>query len=276
MTTARGYADKFGKWQKPEYHLAPTYDESPPPKGPFALGMILKEIKYYHRVDEDGPPVPIPESKIYSNNRLDTEEIINTSRSFGAQVVAKIFDSDVGGNVNHEAHKADSVYIKMQKLETTYFNPSEDYIQKCLELPYIATYLKLTKYKKPIYLITGLKVVWGGTRTNNYGRGSGGGAGAGLMLGPEALDLELKVEANRAKAAGSAGDTKVPYDFVLGIRLQKLCHKKQLILAGKVTAKNKPDLGKAVLLDASDAEEDEDDVLIPQPMDEEEAAAMIL
>jgi hypothetical protein len=46
-------------------------------------------------------------------------------------------------------------------METTQFSPTMPYLQRCLEAEGVRRFLQIARYRKPVYVITGLKVVTG-------------------------------------------------------------------------------------------------------------------
>ncbi|KAH0172861.1 hypothetical protein KCU67_g1546, partial [Aureobasidium melanogenum] len=67
------------------------------------------------------------------------------------------FGADVGvesGNRLEETFSFDTV-------KTTQFTPTRPYLQRCLEAERVREFIKRSIYRKPVYVITGLKVVTG-------------------------------------------------------------------------------------------------------------------
>ncbi|PTB36263.1 hypothetical protein M441DRAFT_62242 [Trichoderma asperellum CBS 433.97] len=55
------------------------------------------------------------------------------------------------------------------RLETTFFIPTLPWLEQCLANPLVKRYLEKSRYRKPVYIITGLKTVTGAAvKTNNY------------------------------------------------------------------------------------------------------------
>ncbi|KAK7216485.1 hypothetical protein V2G26_004488 [Clonostachys chloroleuca] len=253
MELARGREADFGRWQKPEYMLAPNYNI--PPDGPFALGRFVKEIDKFRVLNAGSARVHIPESDWYSDVKPDIQVSVNSSSNYDTNILAQFLDRSLGGNIGLQRVKNNSESFNVQKLETVFFDHTEEYILKCRELPDIQTYLQIHDYQVPIYLITGLKFAWGATRSVARDQDSGQETGAGVTLGPEALNLEVKGEASRTKNASFTADTKTPRDFIVGIRVEKFYHKKGWFFFGERTPHNKPETARAVFLDGDYREE---------------------
>ncbi|CAH0047108.1 unnamed protein product [Clonostachys solani] len=274
MEVARGRVGDFGKWQKPEYLLAPNFHI--PPDGPLALGRFVKEIDQFRVLNKGSARVPIPESDLYLDVKKDIVASVNSSSNHDAKILAQYLDRSLGGHIGFRGAKTDSDIFNIQRVETTSFDLSEEYTTKCRQLPDIKVYLEHHDYKKPVYLITGLKIVYGASFSVAHGQASGQEAGAGVALGNEALNLEVKGEASHGKNSGFAARIQGPSDFVLGIRLQKFYHKKKFLLIGENIAHDKPEVARAVLMDSDYTAEDKDDQLVPVEMSDEEATKMVL
>ncbi|KAK1770217.1 hypothetical protein QBC33DRAFT_530440 [Phialemonium atrogriseum] len=109
----------------------------------------------------------------------------------------------------------------------------------------------------PVYLITGLKITWGTTISTEHGRGYEDTAEVGVSVPCGPVDVDV------GAGAGVVGDSAVsssfgkPADFVLGIRLQKIYHKKKFWSAEQTLAIERVAKG-AVLLDSDEPEQVED------------------
>ncbi|KAI1096257.1 hypothetical protein F5B19DRAFT_227092 [Rostrohypoxylon terebratum] len=93
-----------------------------------------------------------------------------------------------------------------------------------LALDGIKTYMKITRKKYPVYMITGLKIGHGGS----WSRGKSGGFGANMEVAvPEPLsgvvDVGPKIEANYATRATTA--VEEADSFVLAYRATKIWYK---------------------------------------------------
>jgi hypothetical protein len=104
------------------------------------------------------------EAKIPSETTISWQKTAEIStaqlRAGKVGVWAKIF-SFGGASVGLEwTEKHDEVF-NFENVITVEFWPSDDYITKCVSSPKIKSILQLTNYKKPLYLITGVKTITG-------------------------------------------------------------------------------------------------------------------
>ncbi|KAH7145561.1 hypothetical protein B0J13DRAFT_595448 [Dactylonectria estremocensis] len=84
------------------------------------------------------------------------------------------FDVDVGVEIDHN----DEEIYHFDLIGTTEFAPKPEYLQNCVEADDIHQYLQRIRYRKPLYIITGLKVVTG-ARANAL-RSQAVGVGLGM------------------------------------------------------------------------------------------------
>ncbi|KAL7953372.1 hypothetical protein V8C34DRAFT_318237 [Trichoderma compactum] len=110
---------------KPTYHLPPSFSTPPPPKGPFHLGTVIKDFDRREQTRPQG---------------------------------SKCVGVDVSGP---RGKRSENDTSKFESVDTEYFYPSPSYISQCMELSDVKEYMEVTKYKKAVYLVTGLKVAKG-------------------------------------------------------------------------------------------------------------------
>jgi hypothetical protein len=136
---------------------------------------------------------------------------------------------------------SDDETFTFKTLETTEFIPTPSYTQTCVQVENVHRYLQITRYRRPVYIITGLTVVTGADASTLSSRTWGGTLAVevdGTVLRGGGPRVEGKV-GNKAgtKREGSS-------DFVFAFRVSK-------VLVGKVTgqAASEEDYRKAVCND---------------------------
>ncbi|KAF7548549.1 hypothetical protein G7Z17_g6987 [Cylindrodendrum hubeiense] len=131
------------------------------------------------------------------------------------------FGVDVGAEVDNR----DEEMYKFDLIETTQFAPKPEYLQKCVESDTVRRYLQISRYRRPVYVITGLKVVTGASANTLRSRTVGGTLAAevdnsvwsgGIVPLGGRVGLEGKV--------GSEGKTswEGSSDFVFAFRVRKV------------------------------------------------------
>ncbi|KAM3083980.1 hypothetical protein ACMFMF_001338 [Clarireedia jacksonii] len=169
------------------YRVAPDFAVRPFSNGHLDLGTLVEDDKMF---------VPINKG---ASNRINTK--LKKSSSIDARIFAKICDHRYGGDASLE-RQTKNVYT-IGKLETRYFYPQLDYIKHCLRLEAVREYNEMTEYKKPVYLVTGLKIAWGVTISKEDDRNF------------------------FCKFFGKASSPEESADFVLAIQVLKIHHKRR-------------------------------------------------
>lgn len=142
------------------YQLAPNFDIPPPPKCPLKLGQILTNLKdplyclNANKVVEplDSPVIESLPAKGLSATRAQLKE-------HGFKVWAKLadlFPIGASGEHGHQASWEDAFTI--ERVETTFFLPTTSYVADSLNCDGVKSYLEGARWKKPLFMITGIKV----------------------------------------------------------------------------------------------------------------------
>lgn len=158
-------------------------------------------------------------------------------------------------------------------MDTTQFVPKEDYLQKCIEAEGVRRYLDRSRYRKPVYVITGIKTVYGAKAKSFVSRTRGGKLGVSVDStlwsgGAVPASLEPGVEGHREAKGGTSWEGSS--DFVFAFRVRKVHVNKKTQTVGKSY-----DYNKGALLDDKKEKTREDfpDLVIsleedPRPGDE--------
>jgi hypothetical protein len=151
---------------KPTYHLPPNFSTPPPPTGPFQLGIVVRNFERREQMrplnQSTESRVPIPEEGISLDHKGGFEATRTQLKSGALGIWAQFVGVDgIGAELGILAKRSESDMYKFTSVDTEYFFPSPTYISQSMELSDVQDYLKGSKYKKPVYLITGLKVARG-------------------------------------------------------------------------------------------------------------------
>lgn len=210
------------------YILAPDLTTPPPPSGPIALGHILEEPLVLDPLNA-GPQqhLEISPNEIFGPHKMDG---FTTSRrdmlSGKAGVWAKVLASVVGvtARAGVDFERDDDTVYQFRCLETTYFNPTKDYLRSSMAAPAVRTYMRAAKFAMPVYMITGIKVGRDVAVQSSHRVGRGFSAGVEVGDLGSAGEGGPEVEMRRETADGftfTRGD-----DCVVALRLRKLTYKK--------------------------------------------------
>jgi hypothetical protein len=138
-------------------------------------------------------------------------------------VWAKIFGVN-GLKLGWLSKRSGDETLIVRELKTRYFNPTPQYMADVLASPTVAAHIKVTRKKKPIYVITGIKWVEGVSvsktkekATNVSGEGSG--------TDPHSL-TQVGGKASFTSEDKTAASFKESTDFIVGFRVRKIFWKR--------------------------------------------------
>ncbi|KAL7917440.1 hypothetical protein ACQKWADRAFT_325756 [Trichoderma austrokoningii] len=202
------------------YYFTPTWDF--PPNGPLQLGNVLMSVKK-------------PERALYTAPLLNATEIITSEKSrvefsreklkAGKFSIFTRFINFLGLGVDIAAtwDVANEEAFTFKRLETTFFIPTLPWLEKCLANPPVQRYLEKCRYRKPIYIITGLKTVTGAAVKTNKRSASANTVGidaapggGGILLWTATPEITTKQEAKYEMSWEDHGD------FVFAYRVSKV------------------------------------------------------
>ncbi|TQS33211.1 hypothetical protein Golomagni_06453 [Golovinomyces magnicellulatus] len=152
------------------YFYAPSWDY--PPDGPIKLGNVITSVKKPHRPLFCNPP---PEdSGIFKTDKSKVQYTKEKLRTGKFSILTKFlsvlgFGVDIGADVDN----SDAETFVFETLETAQFTPTSSYVQKSIEASNVRQFLELSRYRKPVYIITGIKVVKGGQAITTKSRSRG-------------------------------------------------------------------------------------------------------
>jgi len=125
-----------------------------------------------------------------------------------------------GGDISANIKTGSDFKIDVARLQTLKFEPPGDYLRQTLELPENLQFLREHKFKKQVYMVTSVKIAYGGriSRSKSLAFGGEGRFGLdpavpGLQVGPKASFSQTKKDAEEVGAS---------FDFVYAFRLNKI------------------------------------------------------
>ncbi|KAF4448622.1 subtilisin-like protein [Fusarium austroafricanum] len=249
--------------QTPTYHLAPNFTTPPFPKGPLHLGTLVEDLAGYYPINQGlNNRVPIPDGQCYSDKKRDVFVSLRESLGGEGSILAKVLDRSIGGDASLKGQRHNDDVYKIATLETINFFPKPSYYEKCLQLQDVKDFHQMTDHKDPMYLITGLKIAYGATISTERGRQMEGNVEAGVQNATGPVDLQVGVQAGVSSNSEVVSSFSEPADFVLGIQVQKIYHKRAFLIGAPKLA-TKRVVKNAVLVDNDEPEieeEEEDEV----------------
>ncbi|KAL7894262.1 hypothetical protein HDV63DRAFT_383892 [Trichoderma sp. SZMC 28014] len=227
---------------KPTYHLPPNFSTPPPPKGPFHLGTVIKDFDrreqmrpLNHGKDKDGNAkrIAIDNDDIYLDHKGGFVATRYRLKSGELGLWAKCVGVDgLGGEASISGKRSENDTYKFDSVDTEYFCPTPSYISQCMELSDVKEYTEVTKYKKAVYLVTGLKVAKGATVRLESGNEIKGKLEVGLN-NPSLAPVQLGPRVGGSVEGNLVDDFKESSDIVVGIQCLKIYYHSSIFSAGK-------------------------------------------
>ncbi|KAF4463388.1 hypothetical protein FALBO_9781 [Fusarium albosuccineum] len=144
---------------KPTYIPSPNWD-IPADSDILVLGRMIKDPKNPESQVPGSSPDPIPPPKIYEGEKTDWQTNIERARAGTIGIWAKCLQV-LGGGLSFSQLKSAMEDHKFDSLETKYFVPGDDYLTRAVQDLGVQAYFEVTKWRKPVYLITGIKIAKG-------------------------------------------------------------------------------------------------------------------
>ena len=214
---------------KPTYHLPPNFSTPPPPTGPFHLGTVVRNFERREQMrplnQNAESRLSIPKEEIYLDHKGAFEATRAQLKSGVLGLWAKFIGIDgIGAEASISAERSDNDTYKFAGVDTEYFFPSARYVSQCMELSDVQDYLKGYNYKKPVYLITGLKVAKGASVRLEEGTKVSAKAEIGLN-NPGGTNIQAGPKAEGTVENSTMFAFKESSDIVVGIQCLKLYYK---------------------------------------------------
>ncbi|SPO01853.1 uncharacterized protein DNG_04526 [Cephalotrichum gorgonifer] len=137
------------------FFYAPTWDY--PPGGPIKLGNVITSVKSPQRPLHYVPPPEDPEAGVFSTTKTSVQYTKEKLRAGKFSILTN-----------------DEETFTFETVETTQFIPTPSYLQQSIDGEHVRRFLQMSRYRKPIYIITGLKIVTGAQANTVKSRTVGG------------------------------------------------------------------------------------------------------
>ncbi|BCS19933.1 uncharacterized protein APUU_20366A [Aspergillus puulaauensis] len=202
---------------KPEWILAPADIQ---PNTTITLGKLI-----VNPLTPEGPPyldpaLPIPPGATTEFNYPWTREVSHERSGMVGLFGSFMANVGLGGDVSAQFDRQHKSRVEVARLQTVKFEPGDEYLEKTLNGKLNLRYLKESGFRKSIYVVTGVKVAYGGKTTVSKGRGTGGEGNLGIS--PGVPGLELGPKAGLSWKNEESEEIGEPIDFVYAFRLNKV------------------------------------------------------
>lgn len=171
------------------YIKAPNYTTAPPPDGPINLGHILVDLRVLRPLNsKNSIEVPL-EDRQPPSEQLEFEKSRKQLNEWSCGISTRVLSIlGIGCDLETSYGKEIEDSIRVRRLRTEAFQPTDAYIHQTLELPAIRAFLEDSRYRHPLYMVTGLKIAEGASITT-FGRNSVG-ARANLTFGLPGIPVD--------------------------------------------------------------------------------------
>ncbi|SCO46648.1 uncharacterized protein FFMR_08655 [Fusarium fujikuroi] len=249
-----------------EYFLAPNKTTAPPPEGPIELGSILRNITEFDPLNRKAQKIPqewlLPVDK-KGSVEISLHDLHASNFSLKAKALGLF---GLGTGASTERTKTSNNKISCECLETLAFNPTESYIKNSIEDANVNSFMRGSRFKLPVYMVTGLKVVRGAAAITSTSRRVTMEHDTSLL--PSGAPAAVGVKAGHTSEITHGVKWDRSTDFILAFRVKKVW------LGHRDGFKHQPHRKKAVMQDgsSSDSESDlplqSDDTLTPEEVKE--------
>ncbi|KAK6524504.1 hypothetical protein TWF281_011411 [Arthrobotrys megalospora] len=216
---------------RPSFHLCPDFSIAPPPDGHIQLGSVLRalDIDGVLAPLDIGATVPIPASQLLKpTEKAGFSRSLKELRSLDGSIWARLFGWDgLGALFSFLRKRENDEILTVEKLFVQYFVPTPEYMDQALNVDGVSFYVNNNKFKKPVYLVTGLMWTEGAKLSKNQSNNkmiSGRAATTDPHSGFTGGSSEA-YETENSLATSFNGSTP----FILGIRVRKMSWDKQNI-----------------------------------------------
>ncbi|MCJ1425600.1 hypothetical protein MMC29_003500 [Sticta canariensis] len=206
----------------PTYIPCPNWD-IPATSTLVTLGGLISDPKNPEsRIPKSVPP-PIPPGSLQTGSKTDwhttSTQLLSGKLGVWAQCLQIV---GLGGDLSFGALKSSLEDHRFDALETQYFLPDDEYVQANMNNDFVRGYLEVHEWRKPVYMITGIKVARGASVANTTAREVGAnakvGADATMVGAPVTLGPEVDFKKTRERSVAYAGST----DYVFAYRLKRI------------------------------------------------------
>jgi len=201
------------------YILAPNWTTAPPPEGPLHLGHILDDLTEFVPLNRDDI-IPIDKENpqdVKSGFESTRSKLISGDLGFTAKVFGLV---GVGAGAELHSKKDINDVLSCKRLITRTFDPTDDYIDKSMKLPQVEKFVKLTKQKEPVYMVTGLKIGRGGSLQSTNSNDKGVKLEGGINPPGSPVAIEGKAGVQSTTTEGVSWKESSP--FIVAFRVRKI------------------------------------------------------
>jgi hypothetical protein len=143
------------------WFLVPDFDF--PADGPLVLGTIINHPLQPNRIINEDSIAAVPASSKRITHKEDWKHTVEIERDGRIGVLARFLSGLLGEGLGGDFDERTINEYDIKNLETAHFSPTESYVNDAVGAVDVQDFLKGSRFKLPVYMITGLKIARGGS-----------------------------------------------------------------------------------------------------------------
>ncbi|KAK4224122.1 hypothetical protein QBC38DRAFT_26713 [Podospora fimiseda] len=218
--------------QQKQYFLSPTWDYPPGPTSPLSIGNIIlstsKPVPALFQASKSPNYQSLVLDKISQTIKKDVSWTNSKTLSYNFGIWGKFLEF-MGAEIGIETSKENAEIFQFESVVTQNFFPDEEYLKEIL-LKSPVVLRRMQKFRKPVFIVTGVKSVHGAVAKTVWKRNVGlntsvgvdvVAAATGIPLPISGLEVGPKVGTSKGKG-GSSGFGSGGDEFVFAYRVLKV------------------------------------------------------
>lgn len=205
----------------------PTYfvlsDTTFQPNKSLSLGRIVKSPSDLADPLNPGKLSQIDKEQIETVLKTDVTIKLSNQNSGKLSIFAK-FASVAGASARAGYENSGGAEYIVKKLETKHFNPDEEFLKACFEMKGVKSYLAKVKFRKPIYMITGVKIAYGAKYNSENMKRKDAAATTSADVSGSGFQASVGGEGEFKKEKGTNVAWDGSDDFVFAVRLHEVLY----------------------------------------------------
>ena len=148
-----------------QYFLAPNFEN--PPTSLLQPGRIFDSPRALTPLNpQPYDLISIPDDYITTTSKENFRAAITSKHGGHIGVFANFLQQflPLGADLSTHFTRSRKSIVEAEKVETSFFEPMEEYLKAAVNVPLVVAALEKQNYKKPLFMITGVKVVRGASK----------------------------------------------------------------------------------------------------------------
>jgi hypothetical protein len=141
------------------WFLIPDFDF--PADGPLVLGAIINNPLLPNRIINEDSIADLPASSKRITHKKDWKHTVEIEQDGRIGILARFLGGLLGEGLGGNFDERTINEYDIEDLETTHFSPTESYVNDAVGAVDVQDFLKGSRFKFPVYMITGLKIARG-------------------------------------------------------------------------------------------------------------------